>query len=58
MAGPDGTVRAEVGAGSELLVVEIDDGEVADLRKAIPVLANGRVTEDAVAPPAAPGDAS
>lgn len=45
LAGPDGTVRAEAGAGSELLVVEVDDDEVTSIRKAIPVLANGRVTE-------------
>ena len=45
LAGPDGTVRAEAGAGSELLVVDIDDDEVTSIRKVIPVLANGRVTE-------------
>ena len=45
LAGPDGTVRAEAGAGAELLVVDIDDDEVASIRKVIPVLANGRVTE-------------
>ncbi|KAA0918720.1 nitrilase-related carbon-nitrogen hydrolase [Dietzia sp. ANT_WB102] len=44
--GPDGTVRAEAGAGSELLVVDVDDDEVTDIRKVIPVLANGRVTEE------------
>ncbi|WP_010540804.1 carbon-nitrogen hydrolase family protein [Dietzia alimentaria] len=46
LAGPDGTVRAEAGAGAELLVVDIDDDEVASIRKVIPVLANGRVTEN------------
>lgn len=46
LAGPDGTVRSEAGAGSQLLVVEVDDDEVARIRKAIPVLANGRITEE------------
>lgn len=45
LVGPDGTVRAEAGAGSELLVVDVDDDEVTGIRKVIPVLANGRVTE-------------
>lgn len=45
LIGPDGTVRAEAGAGSELLVVDVDDDEVTGIRKVIPVLANGRVTE-------------
>ena len=45
LAGPDGTVRAEAGAGSQLLVVDVDDDEVTGIRKVIPVLANGRVTE-------------
>lgn len=45
LVGPDGTVRAEAGAGSELLVVDVDDEEVTGIRKVIPVLANGRVTE-------------
>lgn len=47
LVGPDGTVRAEAGAGTELLVVDVDDDEVTGIRKAIPVLANGRVTEPA-----------
>lgn len=53
LAGPDGTVRAEAGAASELLVVDVDaggDDEVAAVRKSIPVLANGRVTEEPQAP--------
>lgn len=50
LAGPDGTVRAEAGAGSELLVVDVDDDEVATIRKSIPVLANGRITEESAAP--------
>ncbi len=45
LVGPDGTVRAEAGAGLELLVVDVDDDEVTGIRKVIPVLANGRVTE-------------
>ncbi|WP_163376291.1 carbon-nitrogen hydrolase family protein [Dietzia sp. Alg238-R159] len=45
LVGPDGTVRAEAGAGSELLVVDVDDDEATGIRKVIPVLANGRVTE-------------
>lgn len=49
LAGPDGTVRSEAGAGSQLLVVEVDDDEVARIREAIPVLANGRVTEESAA---------
>ena len=51
LVGPDGTVRAEAGAGSELLVVEIDDAEVTQVRTAVPVLANGRVTEPTAAGP-------
>ena len=46
LAGPDGTVRAEAGAASQLLMTEIDDDEVARVRTAIPVLANGRITEE------------
>lgn len=49
LVGPDGTVRAEAGAGSELVVFEIDDDEVTDTRTKIPVLANGRVTEEPAA---------
>ena len=49
LEGPDGTVRAEAGSGSELLVVEIDDDEVNKVRKQVPVLANGRITEKAYA---------
>lgn len=58
VAGPDGTVRAQVGAGSELMVVDIDDDEVAAIRKSIPVLANGRITEESAAPESAPESAS
>ena len=54
LAGPDGTVRAEAGPGAELLVVDVDvegdDDEITSIRKAIPVLANGRVTEESQAP--------
>lgn len=60
LAGPDGTVRAEAGPGSELLVVDVavggdggdggDDDEVDEIRGSIPVLANGRVTEEPQAP--------
>ncbi|MFN3600906.1 MAG: carbon-nitrogen hydrolase family protein [Dietzia sp.] len=46
LVGPDGTVRDEAGPGAGLMVVEIDDDEVTDIRKAIPVLANGRITEE------------
>ena len=50
LVGPDGTVREEIAAqGSGLLVVEIDDDEVSRIRKAVPVLANGRVTEEPAA---------
>lgn len=51
LVGPDGTVREEIATqGSGLLVVEIDDDdEVGRVRKAIPVLANGRVTESPAA---------
>jgi predicted amidohydrolase len=45
LVGPDGTVRDEAGPGAGLVMFEIDDDEVTDIRKAIPVLANGRVTE-------------
>lgn len=47
LAGPDGSVRAEADAGSELLIVEVDDDEVTRTRESIPVLVNGRITEDA-----------
>ena len=45
---PDGAVSAEAGAGSELLVVDLEgiDDEVARVRSVNPVLANGRVTEE------------
>jgi predicted amidohydrolase len=49
LVGPDGTVRAEAGPGAGLVVFEIDDDEVTDTRRTIPVLANGRVTEDPAA---------
>ncbi|MCD2261533.1 carbon-nitrogen hydrolase family protein [Dietzia aurantiaca] len=50
LVGPDGTVREEIAArGSGLLVVEVDDDEVSRIRKAVPVLANGRVTEEPAA---------
>ncbi|MDV8001699.1 carbon-nitrogen hydrolase family protein [Rhodococcus sp. IEGM 1408] len=52
LVGPDGTVREEAGAGAGLVLVEIDDDEVTDIRKVIPVLANGRVTEEPGAEPA------
>lgn len=46
LVGPDGAVRDEVTAhGEGLLVVDVDDDEVTSIRKAIPVLANGRITE-------------
>ncbi|MBB1020211.1 MULTISPECIES: carbon-nitrogen hydrolase family protein [Dietzia] len=46
LVGPDGTVRSEAGPDAGLMVVEVDDDEVTDIRKVIPVLANGRVTEE------------
>lgn len=49
LVGPDGTVREEAGPGAGLVLFEIDDDEVADIRKVIPVLANGRVTEEPAA---------
>ena len=50
LVGPDGTVREEIAArGAGLLVVEVDDDEVSRIRKAVPVLANGRVTEEPAA---------
>ena len=50
LVGPDGTVREEIAEqGSGLLVVEVDDDEVSRIRKAVPVLANGRVTEEPAA---------
>lgn len=50
LVGPDGTVREEIAAqGSGLLVVEVDDDEVSRIREAVPVLANGRVTEESAA---------
>lgn len=50
LVGPDGSVREEIAAqGSGLLVVEVDDDEVSRIRKAVPVLANGRVTEEPAA---------
>lgn len=55
LAGPDGTVRAEAGPGSELLVVEVDDDEVSSVRKQVPVLANGRITEKTYAEMRGPG---
>ncbi|MBB5431522.1 carbon-nitrogen hydrolase family protein [Nocardiopsis composta] len=51
LIGPDGTVREELGAEPGLLVADIDPGEVARVRGALPVLANRR--PDAVPPPAA-----
>jgi len=46
LVGPDGAVRDEVTAhGEGLLVVDVDDDEVTSIRKAVPVLANGRITE-------------
>ncbi|AWH96596.1 carbon-nitrogen hydrolase family protein [Dietzia psychralcaliphila] len=49
LVGPDGTVRDEAGPGAGLVLFEIDDDEVTDIRKKIPVLANGRITEDRAA---------
>lgn len=49
LVGPDGTVREEAGPGAGLVVFEINDDEVTDIRKVIPVLANGRVTEEPAA---------
>lgn len=50
LVGPDGSVREEIAEqGSGLLVVEVDDDEVSRIRKAVPVLANGRVTEESAA---------
>ena len=49
LVGPDGSVRAEAAAGSELIVVDVDPDEVERVRRAVPVLANGRVTEESAA---------
>ena len=50
LVGPDGAVREEITArGEGLLVVDVDDDEVTSIRKAVPVLANGRVTEESAA---------
>ncbi|EYT56408.1 hydrolase [Dietzia sp. UCD-THP] len=54
LVGPDGTVREEAGPGAELVVFEIDDDEVAVIREKIPVLANGRITEESAAEESAP----
>ena len=35
--------------GSGLLVTEVDDDEVTRIREAVPVLANGRITEEPAA---------
>jgi predicted amidohydrolase len=40
---PDGTVLAELGAGPDLLVVDLDLDLVAEVRSALPVLANRRL---------------
>lgn len=47
VARPDGRVLAEAGADREVLVVDLDLAEVGEVRESVPVLANGRVTEDA-----------
>ena len=44
---PDSQVVAAAGAGVELLVVDVDVDAVRRVRSAVPVLANGRVTESA-----------
>ena len=50
LVGPDGSVREEMASrGSGLLVVDVDDDEVTRVREAIPVLANGRITEEPAA---------
>ena len=45
VAGPDGTVLAEAEAEPTVLVADIDTEAPEKVRRAIPVLANGRVTE-------------
>lgn len=42
---PAGRVLAQAGEGPELLVVDLDPGEVAEARRTNPVLEHGRVTE-------------
>ncbi|MFD8718151.1 carbon-nitrogen hydrolase family protein [Streptomyces sp. NPDC059629] len=42
VAGPDGTVRHDLGAGPELLVADLDIDEVAAVRRRTSVLANRR----------------
>lgn len=50
LVGPDGSVRDEMESqGSGLLVTEVDDDEVTRIREAVPVLANGRITEEPAA---------
>ena len=49
LVGPDGTVREEAGPDAGVVLFELDDDEVTDIRKVIPVLANGRITEDPAA---------
>ncbi|MEU5162725.1 carbon-nitrogen hydrolase family protein [Streptomyces sp. NPDC020875] len=43
LIGPDGTVRERLMSGPGLLVADIDPGEVATVRAAIPVLANRKL---------------
>ncbi|MBC7305493.1 MAG: carbon-nitrogen hydrolase family protein [Dietzia sp.] len=54
LVGPDGTVRDEAGPEAGLVLFEIDDDEVTDIRKTIPVLANGRITEESATGESAP----
>lgn len=50
LVGPDGSVRAEIAAqGAGVLLVDVDDDEVGRVREAVPVLANGRITEESAA---------
>ncbi|AWW43064.1 hypothetical protein ADL00_16010 [Streptomyces sp. AS58] len=44
LVGPDGTVRRRLGADPGLLLVDVDPDEVAAVRRAVPVLANRRLT--------------
>jgi deaminated glutathione amidase len=43
LVGPDGTVRASLGAGPDLLIADVDPGEADTVRQAVPVLANRRL---------------
>ncbi|MFJ7995924.1 carbon-nitrogen hydrolase family protein [Streptomyces sp. NPDC096310] len=43
--GPDGTVRQSLGPGPGMLLADLDPEEVTSVRRAVPVLANRRLSE-------------